>query len=144
MALNLQHTLTYSFTIPAPNHRNLTLNQIETSSNLITSYHKGKVKALLHYAMFHWRFLFFLALFYFSLRFVIPTCWYHKCAENMRKREKIAKREKNSEKMFLYLHSYWVKTSASCVYHSFFSHLSHVFAHKPYQNANPGHSVIWA
>ena len=42
-------------------------------------------------------------------------------------------------KMFLYYIIRWVKHEAV----AFFSHFSHIFAHKPYQNANPTNSVIW-
>ena len=38
--------------------------------------------------------------------------------------------------MFLYYTIHRIKTQASCVF-------SRILAHKPYQNANPTHSVIW-
>ena len=72
------------------------------------------VKALLHYALFHWqilfslRFSFFLAFF---LAFLIPTR-----GKTREKQDKIAQREKKQEKMFLYYTTPWVKTRASCVF----------------------------
>ena len=53
------------------------------------------IKALLHYALIHWLFLFFphIFLFFFPafyLAFLIPTCWYQKDEE---------KREKNARTM---------------------------------------------
>ena len=56
------------------------------------------------------------------------------------KREKNPKTQAQREKMFLYFTMRWAKTQVSCGFLAFCS----CFAHKPYQNANPTHNVIWA
>ena len=57
-----------------------------------------------------------------------------KCKKNMRKSKTRAQREK----MFLYYTMRWAKNSSQLLAFSL------RFAHKPYQNANPKHSVLWA
>ena len=56
-------------------------------------YCEKHIKSLLHYALFHSRFIvssylffpFFLVFLIFVLTFLIPTCWYPKCEKNARK-----------------------------------------------------------
>ena len=55
------------------NGHKILLKHMENTGNFMCS------KALLYYALFHWRFLFFLVFF---LAFLIPTCWYKKCKNN--------------------------------------------------------------
>ena len=73
-------------------------------------------KALLHYALFHWRFFIFPRVFLFSLRLSLGFCYQHvgikNARKNVRKREKIGQHEKS----FLYYTMLWVKTRVSCVF----------------------------
>ena len=57
--------------------------------------------------------------------------------KSLEKRKKITQREN----IFLYYTMCWVKLRARCVCSRV---LAHVWSHKPYQNTNPTHSVIWA
>ena len=54
--------------------------------------------------------------------------------EKLEKCKKITQRQKSTRKLF---YMCWVITRACCVF-------ACVFAHKPYENATPTHSVIWA
>ena len=89
-----------------------------------------RLKALLHYALFHSRFLFSRVFLAFSLAFWIPTCWYQKRErkreKNARKTQEKSKTRAQRETMFLYYTMGWVKTRVSCVLVAFWSRFGRV------------------
>ena len=65
---------------------------------------------------------------------ILLFCWYQKHAENSRKTRENCPTQEKHKKIFLYYTIHWLKMRA--IFLAF-------FAHKPYQNANPTHSLIW-
>ena len=114
------------------------------------------LKALLHYALSHWRFYFtsrfsFYLVFFlaFSSRFRYQHVGIQNAREKARKTQEKSKTRAQRETMFLYYTMRWVKTRVSCVLVVFWSRFGRVlvafwsrFGHKHCQNANPTHSVI--
>ena len=103
-----------------------------------TSFEVFSLKALLHYALFHSRFGFFLR---FSSRLCYQDVGIQNANENARKmkvkHEKIQNTSPTRENVSI---SHYALGKNSSQLLAFCSR----FAHKPYQNANPTHSVTWA
>ena len=96
-------------------------------------------KALLHYALFHWHFLFFIVFLSFFraffLAFLIPHVGIKNTRKNKRKMQEDQPIRERCKKTFLYHTMHWVKTCES----RFFSHCGTFEV----TNTNRTHNVIW-
>ena len=112
-------------------HRRMVADGVETV--LVGQFINHLSKGLITLCIVSLAFWIFLA---FLLAFLIPTCW---CPKRKKNARKIPKASPTRENISI-LHYSLGKNVSQLRFFPF----AHVFAHKPCQNANPMHSVIWA